>query len=82
MNLNVDKCKVLSITAKKYNKEINNYFINSNGVPCLLENVESMNDMGVIIDHTLDFSIRIHDKINKAFCFRHGVCSSKYTAKL
>ena len=48
-------------------KQINNYFIDSNGVPCLLENVESMNDLGVTIDHTLDFSVHIHDKINKAY---------------
>jgi hypothetical protein len=67
MNLNVDKCKVLSITAKKCNKNINNYFIDSKGVPCMLENVESMNDLGVTIDHTLDFSVHIQDKINKAY---------------
>jgi hypothetical protein len=67
MTLNTSKCKVLSISLNKINKLVCNYSFESSGSHCVLENVKSMNDLGVTVDTELNFKTHIHDKINKAY---------------
>ena len=67
MNLNVSKCKVLSLSANKSNKLHYDYSLSSDGNTNTLENVNSISDLGVTIDTELSFSTHICDKINKAY---------------
>ena len=67
MNLNVSKCKVLSLSANKSNKVLYDYSLSSDGNTNTLENVNSISDLGVTVDTELSFSIHIYDKINKAY---------------
>ena len=65
MNLNVDKCKVLTIKKSK-NDNFSYGFTKSNDY-LALENVDNMKDLGVIIDCELNFDLHISEKVNKAF---------------
>jgi len=67
MNINVDKCKVLSVAKNKLIEQSFNYGFSSNGIVLSLERVDNMRDLGVVMDTELSFKSHIHDKINKAF---------------
>lgn len=68
MKLNTDKCKVLSLSRNKSNKQSFVYSFDTldNGT-ISLELVDSIKDLGVIVDNELSFSIHIHEKVNTAF---------------
>ncbi len=64
MELNVDKCKVVS-----FGRHINenwNYHLNNNGIDIDLERLDKIKDLGVNFDSLLTFKDHIHEKINKA----------------
>jgi hypothetical protein len=65
LKLNVKKCKVISF-GKDYNKDTENH-INCNNNLCILENLDQINDPGVIIDSKLKFEVHIIEKVKKAY---------------
>src|SRR5437867_5762571 len=65
MNLNVDKCKILSIKGRNENKF--NYTISKDNNSFTLEHVDHIKDLGVIIDRDLSFDLHISEKVNIAF---------------
>ena len=65
MKLNIEKCKVLTIKRSK-NDHFNYGFTNSND-DLVLQNVDSMKDLGVIIDCELNFELHISEKVTKAY---------------
>jgi hypothetical protein len=65
MKLNVDKCKVLTLK-KNLNHNFDYGFSNCDSYSSL-ECVDSMKDLGVVIDSELSFDIHISEKVNKAF---------------
>jgi hypothetical protein len=67
MSLNVKKCKVLSIARNKNTTVNYNYgfkMVQKDFVE--LEHVSSITDLGVIMDHELNFNNHIYEKINKS----------------
>jgi hypothetical protein len=69
MSLNVDKCKVLTITNKQSANIIDfKYCITSpQGIPVELEHIKDCKDLGVIFDTSLSFGNHIQEKTNTAF---------------
>ena len=69
MSLNVDKCKVLTITNKQSANIIDfKYCITSSlGIPVELEHIKDCKDLGVIFDTSLSFGNHIQEKTNTAF---------------
>ena len=72
INLNVVKCKTVS-----YGRNVdNNYHYSIDKIE--LENLESINDLGVTFDSNLKFSLHINEKINKAYSIL-GVIKRNFT---
>ena len=67
MSLNVDKCKVLNIARNKKFTDYKYNFNTINSGVVALERVDSMKDLGVIVDSELSFKNHVHEKINKAY---------------
>ena len=67
LNVNVNKCKVLSLAKNKVIEQPFNYSFSSNVNIRCLEHVDSIKDLGIILDSELSFKTHIYDKINKAF---------------
>ena len=67
MNVNVDKCKVLSIAKNRVIEQPFNYSFSINENEYCLEHVDNVKDLGIILDSELCFKAHIYDKINKAF---------------
>ena len=65
MKLNADKCKVMTVINNSRN-EIK-YEYSSGVAEKPLEHVESMTDLGVVLDKCLNFKDHIYGKINKAY---------------
>ena len=65
MELNVDKCKILSIKSRDENNFA--YSFNKYNNSFALEHVDHIKDLGVIIDSDLLFDLHISEKVNKAF---------------
>ena len=61
LNFNAEKCKVLSITRKRY-PIVAEYVIDARA----LQHVPSQKDLGVTVSSDLTWTIRIHEKITKA----------------
>jgi hypothetical protein len=72
MNLNINKCKVLSICRNAKNSQLFEYgfqSVASSGEQLFiaLEHVDSMCDLGISVSSNLNFTQHIHDKVNKAY---------------
>jgi hypothetical protein len=66
MKLNIDKCKIMTVTRSKKIIEYK-YGFATNGGFVELERVDNMKDLGVIFDSDLSFKNHIYEKINKAY---------------
>ena len=66
MNLNIDKCKVLTISKQKNLIDFKYGFQTEHLQFVELERVYGMNDLGVVVDSELSFKEHIYGKINKA----------------
>ena len=70
MNLNISKCKILSVGHNVKNFKKFDYTLNlptvEHSVPSI-EHVDSMNDLGIVIDSKLHFTQHIQEKVNKAY---------------
>jgi hypothetical protein len=67
MKLNIDKCKIVSISK---NDNANHYtygFETNNGDFIVLEHVKNIQDLGITIDAKLSFEAHIYDKIGRAY---------------
>ena len=64
MKLNLDKCKVLSIT--KNMNAIKKYQYGNSNIG-ILDHIDVIKDLGVNIDTTIGFKTQIYEKINKAY---------------
>ena len=62
LKLNINKCRIVSY-GRKSNIVHHSYFIEDK----LIERVEYINDLGVLFDSQLKFSLHIKDKVNKAY---------------
>ena len=68
MSINVSKCKVLSIAHNKSDIVSYDYGFNIPDIGFVkLDHVDSMSDLGVVIDSGLTFSNHIYEKINVAY---------------
>jgi Reverse transcriptase (RNA-dependent DNA polymerase)/Endonuclease-reverse transcriptase len=67
MKLNIDKCKVLTITRSKTEINYKYGFDTVQSGFLELERVQSMKDLGVYFDSDLSFKEHIYEKINKAY---------------
>jgi len=67
MNLNLNKCKVLTLVKSNSVKSCYDYEFDSDCNLVRLENVDVMKDQGVIVDQNLCFSEHISEKISKTF---------------
>ena len=67
MNVNVNKCKVLSITKNKVIEPSFNYSFSNNDEVYCLEHADTVKDLGITLDSELCFKSHIYEKINKAF---------------
>ena len=67
MKLNIDKCKVLTITQNKNFVDYKYSLDTKSSGKVELERVYNMKDLGVNIDSDLNFKDHIYDKINKAY---------------
>ena len=67
MKLNIDKCKVLTISRKDKIIIYKYCFRTKTMGDFELERVSNMKDLGVTIDCELTFKIHIHEKINKEY---------------
>src|ERR1043165_8444630 len=67
MKLNINKCKVLTLAKSKNTARSFEYGFYKGRVFSGIEHVETMKDLGVVIDSDLNLNCHIRDKINKAF---------------
>ena len=67
MKLNIDKCKVLTITQNKSFVDYKHNLDTRDSGIVELERVYTMRDLGVTIDPSLNFKHHIYDKIKKAY---------------
>lgn len=67
MKLNIDKCKVLTITLNKNLLDYKYSIDTMNSGTVVLERVYCMKDLGVNIDSDLNFKDHIYEKIKKAY---------------
>jgi len=67
MQLNITKCKALSITKSAGSKHDFHFDMSYNGSPIHLEQVDEVTDLGVKVDSTLLFKKHTSEKISKAF---------------
>jgi len=67
MKLNLNKCKVLTLINSTSTKSSYDYEFNSDGNLVKLEHVESIKDLGVMVDESLTFSEHVAEKTTKAF---------------
>jgi len=65
LKLNTSKCKVLSV-GRNLDKTYK-YDIEQDHQTTSLERVESIRDLGVLVDERLSFSEHMQDKINEAY---------------
>ena len=65
LKLNTSKCKVLSV-GRNLDKTYT-YDLEQDHQTTSLERVESIRDLGVLVDERLSFSEHMQDKINKAY---------------
>ena len=65
MNVNVSKCKVLSLHPNR-SSENYDYSFQGNNSDEFLTHVEEYSDLGVLIDSKLSFKDHIHNMVNKA----------------
>ena len=62
LKLNTSKCKVLSV-----GRNLDKYDLEQDHQTTSLERVESIQDLGVLVDERLSFSEHMQNKINKAY---------------
>jgi len=62
---NVNKCKVVSYSTKE--NIDSNYYITDENTDYILEKVDSVKDLGVILDSRLNFRHHMQNKVNKAY---------------
>ena len=68
MNLNISKCKILSIARNKHAIVNYDYGFNiDSNTFVLLDHIDDMKDLGIILDTELSFSKHIYEKISKAY---------------
>jgi len=65
LNLNMSKCKVISF-GRNFDKT-HIYKISDKDTDVPIERVDTIRDLGILIDEKLSFKEHIHDKINKAY---------------
>ena len=72
MSLNISECNVLTINKNKSHKQIHSYSVcNADGSKIALDRVDSIKDLGVLVDDSLSFSDRIYEKIKLANMMMH-----------
>jgi len=65
LNLNISKCKVISFGRNV--DTTSTYEISDKDTDVLIERVDTIRDLGILIDEKLSFKEYSHDKINKAY---------------
>ena len=72
LKLNISKCKVISFG--RHADKFHMYNFTNNDLVTPIERVETITDLGILMDEKLSFKEHIHNKINKAYAMLGLIC--------